>query len=112
MTKLQSSLQHGQATCHRCRGTNHFATECRFKDAICRKCNKRGHIARACLSTAQAPRQQTGATRKLPGQQSTSRCTHQIVVNTENTDGTTDSTDSYEMFNLSGTQGKPYSGAQ
>ena len=27
--------QHGQTTCHRCKGTNHLANECRFKDAIC-----------------------------------------------------------------------------
>ena len=36
-----SAPQHGQTTCHRCRGTNHIATECRFKDAVCRKCQKK-----------------------------------------------------------------------
>ena len=56
MTKPQSLPQHSQTACHICKGTNHFAVECRFKNAICQNCNKREHIARACLSTAQAPR--------------------------------------------------------
>ena len=105
---LQPALQHGQTTCYRCRGTNHLATECRFKDAICRNCSKMGHIARACRSTPQLPRQQTSGMpmmRKPPGQQPNSRRTHQIAVDSENA---SDTSDSYEMFNLSGTQGKPY----
>ena len=106
---LRPALQHGQTTCYRCRGTNHLATECRFKDAICRNCSKKGHIARACRSTPQLPRrQQTSGMpmmRKPPGQQPNSRRTHQIAVDSENA---SDTSDSYEMFNLSGTQGKPY----
>ena len=102
---LRPAPQHGQTRYHRCRGTNHLATECRFKDGICRKCSKKGHIARACRSTAQLPRQQTSGMRKLPGQQPNSRRTHQIAVDPENA---SDTSDSYEMFNLSGTQGKPY----
>ena len=43
--------------------------------------------------------------RKPPGQQPNSRRTHQIAVDSENA---SDTSDSYEMFNLSGTQGKPY----
>ena len=49
MTKLQSSPQHGQTTCHRCRRTNHFAIACRFKDAICRKCNKEDTLLKPVL---------------------------------------------------------------
>ena len=102
---LRPAPQHRQTTCHRCRGTNHLATECQFKDAICQKCSKKGHIARACHSTAQLPQQQTSGMRKPPGQQPNSRHTHQIAVDPENA---SDMSDSYEMFNLSGTQGKPY----
>ena len=95
--------QHGQTTCHRCKGTNHLANECRFKDAICRKCRKKGHIARACHSTAQPPRQQPNAS-KQPGQQPNPRRTNQITLDTDNT---SDTSDSYQMFNVSGTQGRP-----
>ena len=30
-----SAPQYGQTSCHKCGGTNHLATECRFKDAVC-----------------------------------------------------------------------------
>ncbi|XP_033733598.1 uncharacterized protein K02A2.6-like [Pecten maximus] len=35
--------------CYRCKGTHH-PNDCHFKDAICHKCNKKGHIKKACLS--------------------------------------------------------------
>ena len=35
--------------CHRCHGP-HSAAQCRFKNAVCHKCNKKGHIAKACMS--------------------------------------------------------------
>ena len=34
--------------CYRCDGQEHYANECRFKEAICHKCNKKGHIKKAC----------------------------------------------------------------
>ena len=33
--------------CYRCDGQGHYANECRFKEAICHKCNKKGHIKKA-----------------------------------------------------------------
>ena len=39
--------------CYRCGGTDHVASACRFKEAICRKCQKRGHIARVCRSSGE-----------------------------------------------------------
>ena len=36
-------------TCYRCGGP-HLATQCRFKEAICRSCGKKGHIAKVCRS--------------------------------------------------------------
>ena len=43
-----SAAQLPAKPCYRCGGTSHFASTCRFKEAICHKCKKRRHIARAC----------------------------------------------------------------
>lgn len=64
--QLQSSSEHGQVhkaikhtgkspttsrqkpkKCYRCLGSHH-AKDCRFRNFVCDKCNKKGHIARAC----------------------------------------------------------------
>jgi len=37
--------------CHRCGGTDHTPAACRFKEFICNKCKKKGHLARVCRST-------------------------------------------------------------
>ena len=34
-------------SCYRC-GGNHYAKDCRFKDAVCNYCHKKGHIQRVC----------------------------------------------------------------
>uniref|UniRef100_A0A670I4V1 Gypsy retrotransposon integrase-like protein 1 n=1 Tax=Podarcis muralis TaxID=64176 RepID=A0A670I4V1_PODMU len=39
----------GQPECAGC-GGNHSRAKCRFRDAICRKCSRRGHIAKVCRS--------------------------------------------------------------
>ncbi|CAI5779509.1 XP_034969502.1LOW QUALITY PROTEIN: uncharacterized protein K02A2.6-like [Podarcis lilfordi] len=39
----------GQSECAGC-GGNHSHAKCRFRDAICRKCSRRGHIAKVCRS--------------------------------------------------------------
>lgn len=36
--------------CYRCGRGSHTPFECRFRNEVCRKCNKRGHIQRACRS--------------------------------------------------------------
>ncbi|CAI5776292.1 XP_034969502.1LOW QUALITY PROTEIN: uncharacterized protein K02A2.6-like [Podarcis lilfordi] len=38
-----------QSECAGCEG-NHSRAKCRFRDAICRKCSRRGHIAKVCRS--------------------------------------------------------------
>ena len=38
--------------CHRCQGGGHAASTCRFRVFTFRSCGKKGHIARACRSTA------------------------------------------------------------
>ena len=44
--RVESSLP----KCYRCGGTNHKEGNCKFKQAVCHKCKKRGHIKRACRS--------------------------------------------------------------
>ncbi|CAI5767232.1 Hypothetical predicted protein [Podarcis lilfordi] len=39
----------GQPECAGC-GGNHSRAKCRFRDAICRKCSRRGHITKVCRS--------------------------------------------------------------
>ena len=48
----------GRVTCHRCNG-NHFPSVCRFKQAICNKCKRPGHIAPACRTRKPADKQTT-----------------------------------------------------
>uniref|UniRef100_A0A914HA85 RNA-directed DNA polymerase n=1 Tax=Globodera rostochiensis TaxID=31243 RepID=A0A914HA85_GLORO len=41
--------------CGSCGLSNHWRAECRLKDAICSKCQRKGHIAKVCRQTANAP---------------------------------------------------------
>ncbi|XP_070587183.1 uncharacterized protein [Erythrolamprus reginae] len=47
----QQRPPHFAAPCAGCRG-NHQRHRCPFRDAICRRCNRRGHIAEACRASA------------------------------------------------------------
>ncbi|XP_070614865.1 uncharacterized protein [Erythrolamprus reginae] len=47
----QHRFPHPAAPCAGCRG-NHQRQRCPFRDAICRRCNRRGHIAEACRAAA------------------------------------------------------------
>ncbi|XP_070586755.1 uncharacterized protein [Erythrolamprus reginae] len=60
----QHRAPHHTAPCAGCRG-NHQRQRCPFRDAICRRCNRRGHIAEACRASApeetfSTPRPQRG----------------------------------------------------
>ncbi|XP_060539046.1 uncharacterized protein K02A2.6-like [Pantherophis guttatus] len=44
-----------EAWCSGCEG-NHPRAECRFRDAICQRCEKKGHIARVCRTSQPASR--------------------------------------------------------
>ena len=102
--RQQPLRQSERQPCHRCGGTNHLASECRFKDAKCRRCRKKGHIARVCRSRVQGQptRQQSNSS----GHQRKPRQTNLASQDTEEIDS--DTSDSYEMFNIRGTQGQPY----
>ena len=40
--------------CFRCGRKNHVPHQCYFKDTVCHKCNKRGHISKVCRSSVQS----------------------------------------------------------
>ena len=42
--------------CYRC-GKGHHPSKCKFREAVCRKCRKKGHIKAACLSKSKKPSQ-------------------------------------------------------
>ena len=103
--QLQQPQKQTEKQCYRCGAANHLANACRFQDAVCRNCNKKGHIARACRSRVPVPRQ---TPQRPSAQQPPARQTHQVAAETEQM--SEDTADSYEMFNLQGTQGKPFIG--
>lgn len=51
--------------CYRCKGKNHGASDCYFKDSKCHKCGKVGHIQKACRAGGSA-RGKGGAQKKRP----------------------------------------------
>ena len=90
MNARQEQQQREQRPCYHC-GRTHSTATCRFKDAVCHKCNKKGHLAKVCRS-------------KRPTQnQAGSRTTHQIAADD---DCVSDTSESYELFNLQETRTK------
>ena len=49
----QSHKSHNKKQCYRCGEDSHASDSCRFRDAVCRKCHRKGHIARVCRSGSQ-----------------------------------------------------------
>ena len=49
-------------TCHRCRGNNHKAEQCRFINTVCHNCGKKGHLKIVC----KCPKQKGKATMVKP----------------------------------------------
>ncbi len=47
-----SEKRQSRSSCYRC-GRNHDAQVCQFKEAVCRKCKKTGHIAPVCKAGSQ-----------------------------------------------------------
>ena len=87
-------------SCSRCGGA-HAAANCRFKDAVCHKCKKKGHLAKVCRSSTQ---QQPVPAASRPNQSYPSRTTHQVAADEDNV---SDTAESYELFNLQETRSKP-----
>ena len=59
----------GGIKCYRCGNNTHDASQCRFKNYVCHRCKKRGHISRVC----RAPRGGAGGGASISGQP-----THQV----------------------------------
>ena len=53
---IQNILK-GRRRCFRCDGEYHLANTCRYKNAICHKCKKTGHLAKVCKNTPANPPQ-------------------------------------------------------
>ena len=54
-----------ELSCHCCGHPSHLAPTCRFKDYVCNKCKKRGHLARVCHSKS-IPSQGAWSRRRTP----------------------------------------------
>jgi len=48
--KMTVRKQNCSSKCFHCDRTKHKAPQCQFKDAVCKKCNKIGHLAKFCQS--------------------------------------------------------------
>ena len=70
----------------------HSASQCKFKDAICRQCEKRGHIARACRSKLKA----NNFKREEQTQSSRKKQTHKVTVDSSDEE----ETEEYSLFNV------------
>lgn len=98
--------------CFRCGRTNHAAPRCRYKDAICKKCNKIGHLAKVCQSkkTIPTPTPSLSAKKQLPthvlSEQPSPDDKHEYALFTiQDTKGVTDKPDPlYVSVNLNGKQ--------
>ena len=50
----KTPTQLGTAGCRRCGDKSHTPGQCKFKEVVCFKCKKKGHIARVCRSEGRA----------------------------------------------------------
>ena len=59
----KSNNQSGrQVSCYCCSGTDHWGSDCIFRQTECHNCNKKGHLAKVCRSS-RPKNQQRGASR-------------------------------------------------
>ena len=88
--------QQREHLCYQCGGAHSTAT-CRFKDAVCHKCKKKGHLARVCRSSTQQQPARLAANRL--NQSHTPRTTHQVAADD---DCVSDTSESYELLTCRG----------
>lgn len=56
----QKSSQPARKACYRCKGKNHGANDCYFKNTKCHNCDKVGHIQKACRASQPAAGEKRG----------------------------------------------------
>ena len=81
--------------CYRCSG-NHDPSSCKFKNEVCYKCQKKGHMAKVCRGKKKPPKQGKSG-RRPDGKQRT----HFVEENA-------DQDDVYAMYHLSGDRKKSF----
>ncbi len=67
-----------ERACYRCGGTDHSASTCRFRGAVCHDCKKRGHIARACRGNRPGGGQRRGEDTPRRRKQYTREAVHNV----------------------------------
>ena len=85
--------------CYRC-GGNHDPSGCKFKDDVCYKCQKKGHMAKVCRGKKKPRQTQDKPRRRQKGKQRTQR-THFV-------EESADQDDVYAMYHLSSDRKKSF----
>ena len=84
--------------CYRCGQTNHRASNCKFKEAICHLCGNKGHLKKVCRTGKQPQKGQKQQQRHPPG---TKRTTWIDVEQEENMDN------SFDIFTIGKNSASP-----
>ena len=101
--RLPSGKQYKSKPCYRC-GGKCLLSNCRFVEFICNKCHKKGHIARACMSSTQGRHgEKTPGKQPRPPQQATKA----NIIHGSNPDTEGDESDSLPLLRVGGQARQP-----
>ena len=92
-----------QEACYRCKGKNHNANDCYYKNAKCHKCERIGHIQKACRS---GPARENKHDKK--GKRGSDRREGRMTGYVQTDKNDDDDADILTVFSTSGTGRQPY----